>query len=208
MLRTATQHPQHEIERGNGKAFCKLKVGDRVWIGEGQHPCTHGIKLVTRVTPTLILVGAGKDNWERFKRSSGFQIGKAMFADYISGVATEDEIHTYELKMAQAKAAAEQLLVATAAMEAKQKELMHLFSSSQVFVSQSSNYDRGKDVWSLQVSGLTEAQVRSFALFPLHVAGLLAWLSNNQTDLTDRTQVENHTAVVRSDLAQLIPAIG
>jgi hypothetical protein len=93
------QKPLQEINWGETDKFLKIKVGDRVWVGEGEFPCSKGIQTVTRLTNTLICVGKGRENWERFHRISGYQVGKRMFADHITGLATEDEIKSFEAKI-------------------------------------------------------------------------------------------------------------
>lgn len=199
------QHPKNEIGwEGREKAVLKIKAGDRVWVGEGQHPCKC-IKTVTRLTNTLIITGEGKNNWDRFKRNNGFQIGQAMFADYISALATEDEIRAYEAKEAREQQEAKQRSLDTAAREAKGKELGQLFASGFQYVHRSHS---GDGLWSVTMSALSEEQVRALACFPLHVSSLINWLDSNQSDTMNRAQVEDHTAIVRGELEKILAMYG
>lgn len=93
----ATQHPHNELSwKDRSTVVPKIKKGDKVWIGQAQWPCSEGIKEITRVTPTLLMVGDGKQNWDRFYRLTGFQVGRSTRASYISGIATRAEIAAYE----------------------------------------------------------------------------------------------------------------
>lgn len=202
-----TQRPSKPIDHGDRAALLKIKVGDSVWVGESQRPCAHGIKAVTRLTNTLIIVGGGKSRWERFRRDSGWQVGKAMFMDYISGIATPAEIQAFEAKQAREAQEAEEKRQADARREAKQQELIKLFSGK-AYAHQGSGSDQENGLWSLSVSGLSEEQVRAIACFPRHVAGLLNWLGSNQGDGMNRVQVEDHAAIVRAELKKITAAYG
>ncbi len=88
-----------------------LKVGDRVWVGRRCFPRSEGIRVVVRLTASLIILEPDND-FSRFSRHNGFQKGGAR-ESFISGLATPEEC---------AQAEAEATLRAKAADDRKKRE--------------------------------------------------------------------------------------
>lgn len=144
--------------------LAKIKVGDRVFIQEGWYE-SRRLKTVTRVTPTLILVEQGKENWERFRKENGIQMGRTMMSYHIASIATPEQIAAYEAKEAEAERVADQRAAHRQNLENKRKELESKFPDSNyvgVHQSQDSRCPEG-DSYEVRLLGLTEAQVRKLA---------------------------------------------
>lgn len=75
----------------------KIKAGDRVWIGWWSHERADGLRTVTEVTPTQIVIDwSGSGYLKRFKRESGYERGGGIQSKHISGVATKAECAAYD----------------------------------------------------------------------------------------------------------------
>lgn len=159
------QRPTNELTWENRKVQVpKIKVGDPVWIGELRYPCIRGIKTVTRLTNTLVLVGEGKHSFERFRRDTGYQVGSASFANYISGIATEDEVWKYETEQKNKKAEEERRTSERQALENLNLELNALFADGTMCVrTEHRNKDTEPLRFGVTISGLDETQVRDLA---------------------------------------------
>jgi len=155
------QHPQNELSwEDRPTKLAKIKVGDKLWIGEGSYPCSRGIKEVTRVTDTLIIIEKGKERWERFRKTDGYQIGRMVFSNYIGGVATEAEVKAYDAEQLRKTAEEIRKLKEQQAIDNTRNELDALFNNEAIYVRQ----EYHPVGFSVTFSGLTEEQVRELAI--------------------------------------------
>jgi hypothetical protein len=168
------QHPvnqftwNHDGDNFYGHAETKaslqtIKVGDKVWVGDSQFPCKDGIKTVSRLTDTLIIVDKGSE-YERFDRLKyGYQKRGGMFKSSITGIATPAEVTAYEKEQARKKAEQDERDRKRAAREAKQKELNALFEGRKLYVVPDHDDDGKPQTWTVHVHNLTESEVRGMA---------------------------------------------
>jgi hypothetical protein len=164
-LLTAIKQPKNELSwEDRPKNLVKIKVGDLLWIGQGQHPCSQGIKPVTRLTNTLIVIGEGKNNWEKFRRMNGYQVGGSGFnSSYISAIATPAEVEEFKLAEQQKKEEREKIQKKQQALDTLQAELNALFGESEMIHVRFEDFNTTAVIFSLTFSGLTPEQIRSMA---------------------------------------------
>jgi hypothetical protein len=164
------KHPQNEFTwEDRPTKLAKIKVGDKLWVGEGQYPCSKGIKEVTRITNTLIIVGKGNQRWERFRKVNGYQIAGAWLSHYISGVATEAEVEEYNAEQVRKKTEEERKQNEQKAIENMQNELNALFPENGPIYVRQEYHPAG---FSVTVSGLTAEQIRKAAPNLREILGL------------------------------------
>lgn len=153
------------------KSFLQdIKVGDRVWVGSYNHPRSSGIKEVSHLTPTRILLEGGRHSWEKFHRvggkyfSEGSQVGRAFMSDRISGIATPEECAAYDTDVAKQAAQRKASKEAEEARETRRNQLRVLFDCGKVNLSRpmfASDIEDGK--WDVTFYGLDDNAVRELA---------------------------------------------
>jgi hypothetical protein len=157
--------PHDELTWENGEARAKklqkVKVGDKLWIGEGNYPCGHGIQEVARLTPTLIKIGDGRNNWDQFRRVDGYQVGRG--SSYISAFATKEEVKAFEESERLRKEAEETRRTRQQAIEDTAKELDALFAEEDATYVRIEHQHPEGERYSLSVTGLTPERIRKLA---------------------------------------------
>lgn len=146
----------NEWEQERQKLTKSIKVHDQVWIMQSGHRMA--LKTVTRLTPTLIIMGEGGE-YDRYKRSNGYAWRK-YGRDYIEKVATPEEIKQWEEKKAAERKIHEEREARETRREAKLKELNTEFSSEQ-FSIRSHDYQEGR--FDIEVYDQDEATTRKIA---------------------------------------------
>lgn len=156
------QTPTNPIEWENRLSVLRdIPVGTPVWIGAGQYPCSRGIKTVIRLTNTLVIVGPSQ--WDRYKKDGGYQMGKpgSIFTQYISGIASPEEIAKFQADKQHAQDVAERKLAQEKATQTTQDRLNALFKSESDYI-YVNHVSKGEE-FSLNITGLTEEQVEKMA---------------------------------------------
>ena len=158
------QRPENEFDWEDRPAqLTKIKVGNKVWLGDSNYPCSGGIVEVTRLTNTLVIVGKGGE-FDRYDRVKwGGQKGGGMFSKTITGIATKEEIVAYDAEQLRKKNEDEQRQRRNNAREDKQRELSGLFGAQTYVCTDHNGDDSRPDTWSVTISGLTEDEVRTLA---------------------------------------------
>jgi hypothetical protein len=152
------------------KAFLEqLKPGDKVWVGNGSYSRNRGVQTVARLTNTIVyLLRHGctqSTEFDTYNRQTGRQRANLMFRDYITGLATPEDVAKFEAEKAQEAETRKRNEEAKASADEKRKVLEGLFpDSNYVGVSESHDTRCPKgDCFEVRLLGLTENQVRKLA---------------------------------------------
>lgn len=133
-----------------------IKVGDRVWLGNTNFAHKR-IRQVMRLTDTQIILGVSR--YDRFQRANGYQIGAGGFTEWITGVATKEEIVEYEKKLAKEKKDREDQQKESEALTLRRHQLNDLFEGC----AYTSENMEGKGTWDVTFHNLTDRQVLELA---------------------------------------------
>ena len=136
-----------------------IKVGDKVWIGywrynkDGRIPSRHGLRTVSRLTPTQLSIG---ENGIRYHRNTGKVVGHSSAFDVLS-IATPEEIAEWEVRVEANRLAEEERKQREAIRTNIRLRLYNLFPDGSVYIEESG------DAWDVTIKGLQEDQIRELA---------------------------------------------
>jgi hypothetical protein len=160
---------------GTARPLATIKAGDRVWVGNYRSPRFSGIKAVSRLTPTQVIIdwhGNGKYE-KRYKRGDAkstalYCVGGSTMGDFVSGIATESEYAAWDAAVAEDEARKAKEAAAKQAREDWRQSLAESFGDDE-FVSVGHEYWNGSqspaDKFHVDIHMLSADQVRSLARF-------------------------------------------
>lgn len=157
--------PKNELTFENrDKVIPKLQPGDHVWLGRSEFPCCDGIKTVVRVTRTQIVIKFSEtsDIEMRFGRITGYRIGGGHFSNYITAIATPEEMLEAEEEQKHKAEIAAQERERKSRLQEKQKELNLLFHQDARIDVRHEEFST-TSIWTVVFSGLTEEEVIELA---------------------------------------------